>query len=139
MLFLKRLFAEKEIKAALGVVDECDLIFSSDDLFGDSFRIIKEELVPYLYKNSHILKDYIKNGHSVRGCVYNAIATIAQDHVTSGKYHMYRGVLSSMGPGPTLRKISEKAIELLVKEGSITQENSEQWKADIQEQISKVG
>lgn len=139
MLFLKRLFADKEVKAALGVVDECDLTFSSDDLFGDCFKIIKAELVAYLYKSSHILKDYIKNGQSVRCCVYIAIAKIAQDHITSGQYHMYRGVLSSIGPGPALRKVCEKAIDLLVEEGSITQENSKQWKADIREQISKVG
>ncbi len=139
MSFLKRFFADKETKAALGAVDECDLIFSSDGTFGDSFKIIKAELVPYLYKGSHILKEHIKKGQSLRSCVYTAIAKIAQDHITSGQYHMYRGVLSSMGPGHALHKICIKAIDLVVKEGSVTQENGEQWKADIREQISKTG
>ena len=139
MLFLKRLFADKEVKAALGIVDECDLIFSSDRLFGDAFQIIKKELVPYLYKTSHILKENIKTGRSVRVCVYTAIATIAQNHITSGEYHMYRGVLSSLKEGYELEKICDEAIDFLVKEGSLTQENSKQWKADIREEISEAG
>lgn len=139
MSFLKRLSPSKEIKAALGIVEECDLIFSTDALFGDSFKIIKAELIPYIHKSSDILEEYIKEGQSVRSCVYTAIATIAQSHVTSGEYHIYRGILNSISPGAALLEICDKAIDLLVKEGSLTQENSEQWKADIREQISEVG
>ena len=52
---------------------------------------------------------------------------------------MYRGVLSSLREGYELNKICEKAMVLLVKEGYLTQENAEQWKADIRDQISEAG
>lgn len=139
MLFLKRLFAPKEVKAALGVVEECELTFSSEGLHGDCFKIVKSELVPYILKSSQILKDHLSNGFTIRGCVLAAIVTIAQNHVTSGRYHTYRGVMSPIGPGPALRQICEKAIDSLVQEGSVTKDDSEQWKKDIREQISNVG
>jgi hypothetical protein len=139
MSIFRRVFASKEVKAALGVVDECEFMFSPAGLHGDSFNIIKAELVPYLYKTSANLKEQVQNGRTVRACVYTSIAVMAQSHISSGQYHMYRGVLRPMGPGPALHEICRKAIDLLIKEGDVTEEDAQRWKNDIVKQISEVG
>ena len=43
MSIFKRLTASKEVKAALGILDECGLIFSSDNFIG-SFGPIKNKI-----------------------------------------------------------------------------------------------
>lgn len=134
-----RLFASKELKAALGIIDECELTFFSNGLHGNAFDIIKAELIPFVKKNTSKLKAQIKSGRTPRACVYNLIAQIAESHLISGQYHMYRGVLSSLREGPQLYKICTKAIDILVKEGDVSEEDGEYWKADIRKGISQVG
>ena len=139
MSFIRRIFSSKEVKAALTLVDKCEPIFRSDGFFGDSFKIIEAELVPYIYKNQKDIQEAIQGGRTVSDCIYTAVATVAQNQLVGGQHHVYRGVLNPIGPAPALHRIFKKAVDLLVKEGAISTGLGNKWKAEVQKLIAQAG
>jgi hypothetical protein len=139
MNFIKRIFSSKELKAALGVIDECDVLFSNSSLGGNGFDIIKSELKAYMHKNEKNLIDHIEKGQSPRACVLFAIATMTKNQIISGNYHIYRGVLNNLSGGSSLQSIYNQSLDLLVKEGRLTEEDSKYSKDQLRKAIEEMG
>ena len=132
MKVLKKLFAPKEVRAALGILDEASLTFDSA-----AFEMVKSEIEDWLL-SAEFLK-VIQKGPSARQCVYAAISISARHHVQSGQYHIYRGILNPLGPGEDLLRMFDAAVNELVRLGSIEPGNAQEQKSATRENIRHVG
>ena len=74
-----------------------------------------------------------------RKYVYYLIACIAGNLVSSGQYHIYRGVLNPMGPGEDLLKILDLALDELVAMGDISKEEAAEQKEVVRKNIEEMG
>jgi hypothetical protein len=140
MIFLKRIFASKELKVALGVIDELDLFFSKQtSIGGNGFEIIKNELTEFVTENEATLIKFYNNGQSPRVSVLYATADFVKRQLSSGQYNIYRGVLNPLREGPSLQSIYHKIANLLVKEGTLTEDDAQYSKEQLEKIISEVG
>ena len=98
--FIKKIFASKETKAALGVLDEASYLFDSE-----AFQLLRSHVEKMILSHNKEFVDFIRKGMSPREWVYTAIANTSRDLVESGEYHIYRGLLNDMGHGYDLLKI----------------------------------
>lgn len=65
------------------------------------------------------------------------IANVLESHIGSGHYHIYRGVLSPAGN--ELRQALNKANELLVERGYMTQSEIQNLNSELDAQINRAG
>ena len=131
---LKKLFPPKEIKEALGMLEEAEREFSSKD-----FHLVKGHIEKILRSHPDKFVEIIKRGETPRQWIYSTISNIAGDLVESGNYHIYRGVINPMGPGNELLKIYNKAIDKLVEMKVLDKERAEKEKSALQKNINNVG
>ena len=89
--------------------------------------------------NSSKVATQIREGLSPRQSAYSMIANIAGDHVESGQYHIYRGVLNPMGMGGDLLKIFDAAVDEMVTIGAVDEEYAKEQKNGVRENIKTVG
>jgi len=129
---VKKSFSEKEVKEALGILEEASKEFGSG-----VFDLVKENVEKSILSNTEQFLDVVRKGRSVRKCVYSIIANTAADLVESGHYHIYRGILT--GPGEDLLKIFDAAIDELVRLGDIDLERAKKEKAAVRENIEAMG
>jgi len=134
MNFLNKFFPPKEIKEALGILEEAECEFSSKD-----FNLIKGHIKKILHSHPDKFVEMIKQGETPRQWVYSTISNIAGDLVESGNYHIYRGVINPAGIGNELLKIYNKAIDKLVEIKVLDNERAKKEKAALQENIKSVG
>ena len=130
----KKSFSKKEVKEAIGILKEASQEFGSG-----GFDLVKEHIEKSILSNTNQFIDVVRKGRSVRKYVYSMIANISGDMVESGQYHIYRGVLNSMGPGEDLLKIFDAAMTELVRLGDSDVENANKQKAAVRENIKTVG
>jgi len=134
MNFLKKLFPPKEVKEAIGMLEEAEREFSSKD-----FHLVKGYIEKVLRSQPDKFVEIIKQGETPRQWIYSTISNIAGDLVESGNYHIYRGVINPMGPGNELLKIYNKAIDKLVEMKVLDNERAKKEKDALQENIKSVG
>ena len=134
MIILKKLFAPKEIRGVLGVLDEAECRFDCP-----AFKMIRNIIEKAVLANSNGVAKKIRDGLSPRQSAYSMIANIAGDHVESGQYHIYRGVLNPMGIGEDLLKIFDAAVDEMVTISAVDKEYAEKQKKGIRENIKTVG
>ena len=134
MNIFKESMAPKEVKAALNVLDEAEDKFNSR-----YFKIVRDEIEKIILSRQNEVVKLIQGGASPREWIYSVIGNIAGDHVESGRYHVYRGLLNPVGPGEDLLKIFDLSVNELVQMGAIDKEYADQQKAGIRENIKKVG
>lgn len=134
MKILKKLFAPKEVRAVLGVLDEADCRFDCP-----AFQLVRNIIENAVLTNTNKVAKQIREGLSPRQSVYSMIANIAGDHIESGQYHIYRGVLNPMGMGKDLLRIFDEAVDEMVKIGVVDEEYAEEQKKGIRENIKTVG
>lgn len=134
MKFLKKIFAQKEVKAALGILDEASYKFDNE-----AFRIVRKPIEKTILAKSHKFVNVIQNGVSPREWTYTAIAEVAGDLLGSGSYHIYRGVLNPLGPGNDLLKLFNAAIDELTKIGALDIKEAKAAKNAIRDNIKSVG
>ena len=65
------------------------------------------------------------------------ITNVLESHIGSGQYHIYRGVLNPAGN--ELRRALNKANELLVKGGYMTQSEIQDLNGELDAQIKRAG
>ena len=99
MKILKKLFAPKEIRVALGILDELNYQYDSR-----AFEIIREDFEKIVLSDTNEAKEKLVKFGSIRICVLNVVGNIAYNHLSSGKYHCYRGMLMD-GPADDLLRI----------------------------------
>jgi|AntAceMinimDraft_16_1070373.scaffolds.fasta_scaffold49595_2 hypothetical protein len=130
----KKSFDKKEVKKAIGILEE-----ASQEFGRGGFDLVKEYIEKIILSNASQFIDIIQKGRSVRKYVYSIIANTSGDMVESGQYHIYRGVLNPMGPGEDLLKIFDAAVDELVRLGETDAETAKKQKAVVRENIEDVG
>ena len=123
MRFFKVLFAPKEVRAALGVLDEAEYSFCRTGPYSRSaaFDLVKPYAERFILAASRL-----PDGISPREHVYNLIANYAGDLVESGTYHIRRGHLDPNGPGDALYNLFCEAIDELVRIGAMDSDYAEE-------------
>ena len=134
MKILKKASALKEVRAALDIFDEVGCEFGCK-----AFQIIRKSIKEEILGDYNAVVSAVEEGISPRQHVYFAIANIAGANVESGNYHIYRGVLNPLGPGPDLLRLFDAAADKLVKTGAITEKEAKEQKEGIRENIKDVG
>lgn len=134
MIILKKLFAPKEVRGVLGVLDEAECRFDCP-----AFKMIRNIVEKAVLANSDDVAKKIRNGLSPRQSAYSMIANVAGDHVESGQYHIYRGVLNPLCMGGDLLQIFDAAVDEMVTIGAVDMEDAEKQKKDIRENMKTVG
>ncbi len=87
-------YLEKEIKAILGVLDELDFEFK-DFWYFDDVRNLVEKII--LKTENEIIKIMREQNISPRRTACSWINNVSGDLLESGHYHVYRGVLNTVG------------------------------------------
>jgi len=120
MRFFKVLFGPKEVRAALGVLDEAEYAFCGVDSFRSAaFDPVKQHVQRLVLARPSEFAAVIRKGTSPREYVYSAIANRAGDLLESGDYHIRRGHLNPVGPAEDLYTLFCKALDELVRIGAM--------------------
>ena len=134
MKFFDKLNASKEVKAALGILDEASCTFDNP-----AFQMVRDQIEKIIMSRPDEFTNLVKKGTSPRQWVYSIIANITGDLVESGKYHLTRGVLNPVGPGEDLLRLFDAAVDELVGANTIDDKNAKEQKSAIRENIKSVG
>lgn len=135
MSFLKRLLASKEVRAGLGVLDELECDF--DD--SASFKLVRGPVERLILSDQRQFTSMIGPEMSARQWVLAACCNVAGDILESGEFHVYRGMLDPMGPGPGLLKIFDKTVNALVSMGAATEEFADKQRMQLRKNLQSVG
>jgi hypothetical protein len=89
----------------------------SDPLFNSLFGAVKSK-----WTNEHIAnyKAQIQAGESHEAFIYNFVVHTCGDRLESGRYHIYRGILSF--EGQLCQQLFEHAITAMIEKGEYTKE-----------------
>ena len=136
MKFLKRMFASKEVKAILGVLDEADQRFDCR-----AFEMVKNQIEQAVLSLPDGFAQKIRNGISPRQCVYSMIANIAGELLASGKFHLFPGTLNPLpfSGGLDLLRIFDAAVDEMVQIGAVDKDNAVAHKARMRDTIKTEG
>jgi len=135
MNLLKKLTAPKEVKLILSLMDEANHKFDCP-----AFATVKRAVETSIYGSGEEIKKLVREGTmEPRQILYAAIANVSGDYVSSGQYHIYRGVLNTMGDGPDLLKIFDGAMDEIKNMGFIDGDQLKEQKSDLREQMKQVG
>lgn len=134
MNLFKKFLAPKEVKAALAVSEEVSFTYNCQE-----FEVIRKKLDELMLHQQDLLVKQIREGRTPRQCVYTVLSNIIGRELASGQHHIYRGVLSPMGPGPKLLTIFNSVIDELVNLGLEDEEGGKEVKRRIQQDIASVG
>jgi len=134
--FLKKAFAPKEVKAALGALDEASYRFQTE-----AFHMVRNLIERSLLANPNAFVRLIheSGGRTPREWVYSQIGNIAGNLLESGQYHIYRGVLNPMGPGNDLLKMFDATYDELLQMKAVDENYATEQKAATRRNIQGVG
>ncbi len=135
MKFLKKIFASKEVKAALGVLDELDYECNSH-----TFSLVREQVELAILEHPEKFVNVLKSqGRTPREKVYSMIESVAGDYLECGSrdYYVYRGLLNPTGE--QLLKVYGHIIDRMKEDGCISEEEAQKQKSDIQDRIKEAG
>jgi len=136
MNFLKKAFPSKEVKAALGALDEAANRFQTE-----AFRIVRNVIERSLQANPNAFVHLIheSGGRTPREWVYSQIGNIAGELLESGQYHIYRGVLNPIGPGNDLLKMFDATYDELLQMKAVDPAYANRQKEALRKNIQDVG
>jgi len=133
MKFLKKIFASKEVQAALGVLDELNYECNSH-----AFPLVREQVELAILEQPEKFVSVLKSqGRTPREKVYSMIEHVTGDYLESGSYNFYRGALNPTGQ--QLLKVYNHIIDRMEKDGCISKEEAQKQKGDISDRINEVG
>lgn len=131
---LTKLLAPTEVRAAL------DLLHEAESRLGcEAFGSIRGEIEKAILGHPRKFAAFVRRGAPLREWIYSMIANVAGNHVESGRYHLYRGILNPLGSGQDLLRLFDRALDELVIMAAITGNHAESQKAAIRENIKAVG
>lgn len=133
MRSLTRLFAGKEIRAVLGVLDELEIKYPTG-----GFRMVRGVLEQEIRKQPGLVRTAVTR-FGARPAIYNKIANTAGDLLASGRFHVYRGVLDPLSVAPQLLQLFDGILDQGLAESIMDSEQVESQKSGIREQIADVG
>lgn len=130
----RRLRLPREIKDALGVLDELATIFDPG-----AFRLVRTHVEGGFRRYPREFVSMVGQDTPVRQIVLQAVSNTAGDLVESGEYHIYRGVLDPMGPGDHLLKIYDATTQELVRMGVVDPAYAETQRQGLRKNIAMIG
>lgn len=134
MNIIKKEFPPKEVRMMMKVIDELSLEFDSE-----AYRLVRGLIEKGILSDYKNVVSQATNEKSAREIAYVLIANISGDLVESGNYHIYRGVLNPLSIGNELLQLFDTATDRLLEEGAISEEEAEEQKSGIRENIKSVG
>lgn len=134
MNVLKKIFAPKEVKATLGILDELSLSFGFR-----AFAEIKSVMEHELLSTSGQFVELVRRGTAPRELGFTQIANLAGNLVESGHYHVWRGVLTPLDDGPNLLRLFDAALDELVRIGALDTHKASEQKRIVRKNIADVG
>ena len=134
MKIINRIFAPKEVKITLNILDELSL-----ELDSKAFKEIRSQIEEGILADYKNVISQVKDRASARQLIYFSIANIVGEYVESGYYHIYRGVLNPLGLGNDLLSLFDMAIDRLFEDGGISEKEAKEQKAGIRKNIKSVG
>src|SRR5215469_10102841 len=122
---LHRLFKSPEVKKVLSAYrDEVRKIRNGDAVGLSSpavgIEMLDDQIVGSIYSGETALKKRMAEGKSPRILALLLISNLANRHITSGHYHVYRGLLSMRGTN--LRSLWDYTMNELEKAGEVSNE-----------------
>jgi len=134
---IKKSFSKKEVKEAFEILEEASKKFAFASY---GFDLVKAHAEKSILSEAKQLTKSVQSGKvTVRKYVYSLITYISGNLVSSGQYHIYRGVLSPMGPGEDLLKILDSGLDELVAIGDISKEEAAEQKEVVRKNIEEMG
>jgi hypothetical protein len=134
MQLIKKLTAPKEVRLVLGLLEEANHKFDFP-----AFKVVRRAVETYVLNYKTEIVKLIREGTESRQLLYFAISNASGDYVSSGQYHIYRGMLNPMGNGPDLLKIFNSSLEELKSMGAIDEIDVKEQKDGVRKQIKEVG
>ena len=134
MKFFKRLFAPKEVKAAIGVIDEFEYSCNSF-----AFRLVREVVESIILEQSEKFVSVIREqGITPRQKVYSMMEHVAGDYLESGSldFFVIRGLLNFCGE--ELLRIYDLIIDRMREINCISDEEARNQKSDIRNCIERA-
>lgn len=131
MLF--KIFLSKEVRGCLKVLDELEPEFNRE------FWIVKDHIKRKVKLNSREIKELLARGKNLKIWALDTILSVSQNLLTSGEYHLYRGVINPTGAGFGLIDIFETALRKLVEINQITEANAQLLRGTLTNQIGQAG
>jgi len=129
---IKKGVATKEVKEALEILEQ-----AGKEFHGYGFKLVSDKIEKALLENPKALKKYVEDGNPLKEKVYMLIATTAGEHVGSGHYHIYRGLLDEVGN--ELLEIFDSTIDELVILGTLKKKEAKEHKETVRENIKEMG
>jgi hypothetical protein len=132
--FLKKLFASKEVLAAIGVLDEFEYSCNSP-----AFQLIREEVESAILEQAERFISVIKEqDRTPRQKVYSMMEHVAGDYLESGSldFFVYRGLLNFCGE--ELLRIYDLIIDRMREINCISDEEARKQKSDIRDCIKRA-
>jgi len=134
---MKKSFSKKEVKEAFEILEEAGKKFAFASY---GFDLVKTHAEKSILSEAKQLTKSVRSGKvTVRKYVYSLITYISGNLVSSGQYHIYRGVLSPMGPGEDLLKILDSGLDELVAMGDMNKEEAMEQKEVVRKNIEEMG
>jgi len=128
-LFFRNSFKKLEI-----ILDHLEKEFNNP-----AFKIVREKIENDAIHFSKNLR-YIDVGDiDLKSWVAGHIMNISGDLVESGKYHVYRGVLNSVGPGKNLLLLFDQTVDFTLARGFIDKKKAKRQKKNVRINIENVG
>ena len=134
MGLLNNLFLEKEIKAIIGVLLELEFEFKVNPHY-EEVRSLTENLI--LKNKDEILSFMRQKRTSPRLVAILHVNFIADNLVSNGKNHSFRGTLNTSGAA--YLNIFDKSTDLLLQVGHLSTEEAVNHKKNIRDRIQQVG
>lgn len=134
MGLFRNLFLNREVKGAIGILDEFAVRFR-----GSGFERVRDQVEAGFRKHPHDLASIVNGGTPLRQIVMQALANTAGDHIVSGHYHPHRGVLDPSGPGNEILRLFDAAVDELVQMNAIDPDFAATRKGELRERIGDVG
>jgi hypothetical protein len=116
---------------------EDEYIEENDDLF-NGFDVIRDDIKATIFGDpGKTMRSIEEDGLSPQQLIYLLITNTLDNHICSGKYHTYRGILSYKGQA--LLNLWDWAVDKMFYEGLHTEQQAEDDKNWVREQIKNVG
>ena len=132
-MVFRNFFRPKEVKDVLAAINAAEMEEGAEGL-----RHIKRFVVQEVVEDAAKTKFSIKNdGLSARTLTFLLITNVLSRHLTSGQYHIYRGILS--GVGHELLELWNYAVRQQQRSGHYSEEDAKKDLKWMKDQIEKVG
>jgi hypothetical protein len=134
IFFRRKLFQSKEIMDAQKALNQAATLIGNPDV-----SLVKGEIEKVIIQHPDDIVNAIKSGISPLQWATSALANVAGDMLETGKYHIYRGFLNPAGPGNSLLKIYDTAIDHLVQMGAVDSMSANTEKKALRDNLKTVG